>query len=130
MTPEKRWKDYCDNQGCWYEDMPAVKEAFLDALKTISIISGGELYEKLYDENKSLQESAYKRKHYTSKWKERFGYDDGVSFDIVLEDLLKMKDSIPKSCETCSAYLEDSCRNYHGSLSCKGHNFKYWKSSN
>ena len=30
MTPttEELWKNYCDEQGCWYEDMPSVKESY------------------------------------------------------------------------------------------------------
>lgn len=124
MTTEERWKEYCDNQGCWYEDMPAVKEAFIAAL---NIPIDGTLYEKLYSENKRYQDIKNKHNHYMRKWKDRFGYNDGVSFDIVLADLFTMWKNIDKSCETCKFYIRSACRNAHGSLTCKGHDYKYWK---
>ena len=61
-----------------------------------------ELYEKLYAENKELKDSAYKTKQYFSEWKKKFGYIDAISFDVVLELLLKIKNS----CQTCSKFKD------------------------
>ena len=49
------------------------------------------LYEKLYAENKILKGEKDRNALWLSKQKKRFGYSDNISFDIVLDDLYKIK---------------------------------------
>ncbi len=51
----------------------------------------GELYEKLYKENQELINTNFLHERYIEEWKKRFGYDNNVSFDKLLEDMYELK---------------------------------------